>query len=194
MYGPNDPVSKTCFDFQPQIQAWHETVEGLVLSLGSYPSDMDLNEALWRAMCFNGGAEEPAPATYSHAYEAWKRVQVVTGTLGSMSMGGVDPVEMHQLVASLERDLKTAGPLEMMLSRYQASRSFCITEKGYIGWVSIAAREGDLVVAFWGTRLLYTLRPMEGGYRFTGDCYLQELMEGEALRTNEFTDEDIVIV
>ena len=51
-----------------------------------------------------------------------------------------------------------------------------------MGWVSLAAREGDEVATFYGTRILYTLRREDKGFRLMGDCCLQGLMEGEAAR------------
>ena len=48
--------------------------------------------------------------------------------------------------------------------------------------MSLAAREGDEVATFYGTRILYTLRREDKGFRFMGNCCLQGLIEGEATR------------
>lgn len=49
--------------------------------------------------------------------------------------------------------MKTAKILDAPMSRCQAGRCFSVTEKGYIGWCTLAAQEGDVVVDFEGTRL-----------------------------------------
>ena len=49
-------------------------------------------------------------------------------------------------------------PFEQAFGQYTICRRFCITEQGYIGWVSLAAREGDEVATFFGTRILFSLR------------------------------------
>ena len=63
------------------------------------------------------------------------------------------------------------------------ARHFCITEKGYIGWVSAAAREGDDVAMLYGTRYLFMLSRGDGAFRLIGDFYLQGLMRGEAAKS-----------
>ncbi|KAL8923020.1 MAG: hypothetical protein Q9208_004832 [Pyrenodesmia sp. 3 TL-2023] len=188
--GRNDSVSKTAAG--PQWQQWYKTVDTIVLSLDSYPSGLDLEEALWRTMCFNGGnIAEPAPTTWAQLYKAWIKVQAAAARL----LDGVDsPFEKHQLVERTKHDFEISQRFDITLSRWQAGRCFCVTEKGYIGWISEAAKEGDVVVALWGTRLLFTLQPIEGGYRLTGDCYLQGLMEGEALKMDDIVDEEFVII
>ena len=87
-------------------------------------------------------------------------------------------------------------PFELAIGKSILGRNFCITEKGYVGWVSSTTQEGDWVAAFRGKRILFTLKEaeVEGRYRLTGDCFLQGLMEGESLKKAEFVDKDIIIV
>jgi hypothetical protein len=84
------------------------------------------------------------------------------------------------LISHLAPLPKKAESFEQAFGRYSGGRRFCVTEQGYMGWVSLAAREGDEVATFYGTRILHTLRRENKGFRLTGDCYLQGLMEGEA--------------
>ena len=142
---------------------------------------------------------ETAPVVYREAYDAWKEAQagmakLLVGHTANLAGHAIDPLEIEKLIISVQHNLDVAAPMEIILSRYQASRCFCVTEKGYIGWTALGAREGDLIVALWGTRLLFTLKPTEGGFTLTGDCYLQGLMEGEGLRIDDLVDNDIVIV
>ena len=87
-------------------------------------------------------------------------------------------VDPKNLVPHLTQLSKEAEPFERDFEAYAWGRRFCITEKGYMGWVCLAAREGDEVAALCGTRILFTFRQEDTGVRLIGDCYLQELMNG----------------
>lgn len=76
--------------------------------------------------------------------------------------------------------VERCGPFEQLFGKFTAGRRFCITERGYMGWVSLAAQEGDEIASLAGTNILFTLRRGETGFYLMGDCYLQDLMEGEA--------------
>ena len=174
------------------ILAWDEDVSQLVLGLESYPTGTSLKEALWRTLCFNGGiTNEPAPPEFGYSYEAWKLC--LTGSIELRLHDGVIDEQPAFMESNLQHS-KDARPFELASGKYSAARRFCVTQKGYIGWVSLAAQEGDDVVAFLGTRILFTLRQGEAGSKLTGDCYLQGLMEGEPLKMREIKEEDIVIV
>ena len=175
-----------------EIQAWDEDVSQLVLGLESYPTGTSLKEALWRALCFNGGMiNEPAPPEFGYSYEAWK---LSTADLIKFRLNDSIIDEQPEFKESALQHTRDARPFELAFARCPAARRFCVTQKGYIGWVSLAAQEGDEVVALSGTRILFTLRQGEAGSRLTGDCYLQGLMEGEPLKMGEIKEEDIVIV
>jgi hypothetical protein len=65
---------------------------------------------------------------------------------------------------------------------YAAGRKFCVTRRGYIGWVPLAAREGDVLCYFEGNMLPFVIRGCEeGGYRLVGDCYLHGMMRRPGL-------------
>jgi hypothetical protein len=60
-------------------------------------------------------------------------------------------------------------------------------------------REGDVVVIFLGGQLPYVLRPagISGYYRVVGDCYIYNLVHGEAMdmwESGEIALEDIELV
>ena len=72
-------------------------------------------------------------------------------------------------------------PFEQLFGKFTAGRRFCLTERGFMGWVSLAAEEGDEIVALAGTNILFSLRGpgQKTGFCLKGDCYLQGLMTGE---------------
>ena len=86
------------------------------------------------------------------------------------------------------------GPFEQLFGKFNAGRRFCITERGYMGWVSLAAQEGDEIASLAGTNILFTLRRGETGFYLMGDCYLQGLMEGEAYTLEGLKEEYIRII
>ena len=91
-------------------------------------------------------------------------------------------LKFRLIVSRIDHLQQKAEPF-VLGSESTLGRHFCVTEKGYIGWVSPAAREGDDVAMFYGTRFLFALRREDGGFRLMGDCYLQSLMRGEAAKS-----------
>ena len=96
-----------------------------------------------------------------------------------------DPFDAENIRPYISQLQKESAPFERTFGEYALDRRFCITERGYMGWVCLSAREGDEVVALCGTRILYTIRREDEGVmredkgvRLTGDCYLQGLMNG----------------
>lgn len=98
----------------------------------------------------------------------------------------------------------TDGLLEFSASfnTVRIGRDFCITRKGYIGWIPFGSLIGDCVVIMPGGRVPYILRPFcddeaedivatwDAGwpdnpttvphYTFIGDAYIHGIMDGEA--------------
>lgn len=70
---------------------------------------------------------------------------------------------------------------EQAFSRFLAGRRFCISRRGYIGWVHSVCQPGDQICVFEGCRVLFAIRPQGDGYELLGDCYLHGLMDGGAM-------------
>jgi len=67
-------------------------------------------------------------------------------------------------------------------------RNVCFLEDGYLGMAPLLAEVGDLVFAFRGGQVLYTLRPKDsfaGQYSYIGETYIHGLMDGEVMRRLE---------
>ncbi|KAL8690473.1 MAG: hypothetical protein Q9218_004082 [Villophora microphyllina] len=125
-----------------RMRDWLKELSRLVDGLESYPTGMSLGEAQWRALCLNGGVDEPAPTEWGHAYNAWKDLNDhIIRLHANDTIKTYDPGLMER-VGKLCLDAK---PIEIAMASYPAGRRFCITEKGFIGWVSMAARKGDEV-------------------------------------------------
>jgi len=54
-------------------------------------------------------------------------------------------------------------------------------EENDVGLVPRIAKPGDLVSIIHGSNFPCVLRPVDCGYRFTGHCYVDGIMHGEAV-------------
>ena len=93
---------------------------------------------------------------------------------------GRNVTDVGKLQTQLNELAQRYRPFEQLFGRFTAGRRFCITERGYMGWVSLAAQQGDEIASLAGTNILFALRKGKTGFYLMGDCYLQGLMEGEA--------------
>lgn len=76
--------------------------------------------------------------------------------------------------------------------RTSQRRAFC-TGKGALGIGPPVAEHGDVIAVFPGGRVPLVLRPTADKYTLVGECYVSELMDGEAMDSCvEFTN--IVLV
>lgn len=62
---------------------------------------------------------------------------------------GAGPRQLLGAATSLAFQSIAGYSFDTTFNAYQAGRKFCATRKGYLGWVSLAARPGDFV---WGSR------------------------------------------
>lgn len=63
-------------------------------------------------------------------------------------------------------------------------REFFVTSHGRMGLCPRDTRAGDLIVVLYGGSVPYVLRKAgENGWRFVGECYVDGIMFGEAMRS-----------
>ena len=65
------------------------------------------------------------------------------------------------------------------------NRQFCVTKRGYIGWVPNASEKGDRICLLTGGQVPYVVRPhkkKKGDWTFLGEAYVHGLMKGEAMK------------
>jgi hypothetical protein len=60
-------------------------------------------------------------------------------------------------------------------------RRFFVSRSGLMGIGPDTMKEGDLIVVLFGGKVPYVIRPVDGGYKFLGECYVPGLMDGEAV-------------
>lgn len=64
-------------------------------------------------------------------------------------------------------------------------RRFCVSTDGYFGIVPKGAKEHDWICVLSENHTPFVLREVENGYTLIGDCYVQGLMEGVAIKMVE---------
>lgn len=64
---------------------------------------------------------------------------------------------------------------------FGALSHFIHTSLGARGSTSVYAKPGDIIVVFFGARVPFLLREINGAYRLISDCYIESLMDGEAI-------------
>lgn len=83
------------------------------------------------------------------------------------------------------------------LSRACSGRLFFVTSSGRFGLGPPLTKPGDIVAILYGGEVPFVLRSIgDGIYKFVGQCYVEGIMFGEALRAHEAaggTDESIRI-
>jgi hypothetical protein len=67
---------------------------------------------------------------------------------------------------------------EVSFSQWSQGRKFCITTRGYMGWVPTLTESSDRLVLLRGYRIPFAMRPWGNGWKILGDCYLHGAMEG----------------
>lgn len=75
-------------------------------------------------------------------------------------------------------------------------RRIGVTKGGRLGIFPAAAAEGDVVAIFYGGLVPYAMRRCKQGsvYNFLGECYVDGMMDGEALHLPDVAETDLVLV
>lgn len=74
-----------------------------------------------------------------------------------------------------------SGRFHEIFVRACVDRRFFITHAGRMGIGPDVMRQGDIVTVLFGGKVPYLLRPVASGYKFLGECYVPDLMHGEAV-------------
>ncbi|KAK3680251.1 hypothetical protein LTR78_000629 [Recurvomyces mirabilis] len=85
------------------------------------------------------------------------------------------PIDSDEIIGGAEAYLKD---LIAMLHR----RKVFVTTSGQVGIGPEDMEVNDKVVVLYGSRIPFILRPVGDEYRLVGPCYLQGIMDGEAVR------------
>ena len=164
-------TSQISMNLNSIAQALWEQWESIALKLGSYPNRRSVSEAYHRNL--TAGAHLPdSPHDLDFLYKAY--LQTSDFLCG--------PV---MFACSGEPSLETCRhwrPYATAVENACHGRCFFTTEKGYMGLAPPSTRSGDLICVLLGGKTPYVLRrDGKGFHRFIGECYIEGLMNGEAM-------------
>jgi hypothetical protein len=74
---------------------------------------------------------------------------------------------------------------------------FCVTKRGYVGFVPHDTKPGDEICVFYGGAVPFVLRRALGSkslYKLIGECYIHGIMYGEALSFEGIEDRSYILV
>ena len=160
-------------------------VEASTKALNSYPIEKTVQQALAETLGF---ADEKSDfGILGGTITALKNLQELILLLPHLRStrkerelgGGSDPQIMKRVneIAAATKSYIRA------FDTFSKGRYFCVTKRGYLGWVPEAAQVGDLVYAVRWCRIPYLLRRLGSAYTLVGDSYIHEHMSGETLMT-----------
>jgi hypothetical protein len=90
----------------------------------------------------------------------------------------IDEGHSTEIASDIERFIEAA-------SNACNGRRLFFTYSGYLGLGPDAMRGGDRLVVLYGGEMPYILRPEGTRFRFVGECYVYDLMKGQAVKKME---------
>ena len=85
--------------------------------------------------------------------------------------------------------------IELLHTTWPRYRYFCLTGKDRFAWVAYRPKKNDKMRIIRGAHIPFVLRPLPGGkFMLVGECWIQGLMEGEALDLPGFEWGDVCVI
>lgn len=142
----------------------------------TYVTGGTVYEAFWRTAACTGLAMAPVGSKFADfwrtSFDQWHE-QMWRTRYGSEDDEG--PREERPQLNFEERNFHDVGS-----KPFSAHRQFCVTERGFMGWVPQRARVGDAVCIVPGARMPYLIRPtgITEQWELVGPAYVHGVMEG----------------
>ena len=142
----------------------------------------NLQDALWRTLCWNATPESryPAPDNYGEYYMQLTRSNERLGNWGKLSSGNSD-INQFQRVIPMEGESRQ---YYNSLVKHSLNRRIFITSNGSLGSGPSEMRENDLVCILLGSKTPVILRRSnraQGCFEWVGLAYVHGIMHGESL-------------
>jgi hypothetical protein len=150
---------------------WIEEIDSLVAGIESYPSGIDIEEAVCRTIIADTSLEKekPAPEYYYQLYRLCLKVKNE-----SFSVQGLT----GDVIATLGEMLKETELFDMAVAMLATSR-FCVTEAGFFGMVPRLTRPGDMIFTIQGDeqRATFVVRKdmARDSYQWLGHAYVHDI-------------------
>ncbi|KAK0710256.1 heterokaryon incompatibility protein-domain-containing protein [Lasiosphaeria miniovina] len=183
------------------------------------PGKQTLIEQLWRTVC--GYGVDAGGDGGGHLFSLHSSGRREQESREDFFRSISDSQWLAQGAAYLTRTMAAAGDVEAMSPELQSlatseggglddaewsrsangassGRVFARTIKGYFVLGPKVMAKGDRICVLWGGKMCFCLRPLDQGrFLLVGECYVHELMNGEAIRQvekNELQEEEFVLV
>jgi hypothetical protein len=98
-----------------------------------------------------------------------------------------DQLEQHRYQRKTEataEDVHSETHHLHVARQFASGRRFFVTETGLLSLGPVAIAEGDIIAVIFGGSVPFVLRPSldTGHYRLVGECYIHDVMDGQAVR------------
>lgn len=172
-------------DFTQWMAEWIAMVEASTKALNSYPVEKTVQQALAETLGFaheksDFGIPGGTIAALKNLQELIPLLPHLRSTRKVRELGGDSDPQIMKRVNEIAAATKS---YIRAFDTFSKGRYFCVTKRGYLGWVPEAAQVGDLVYAVRWSRIPYVLRRLGSTYTLVGDSYIHQHMSGETLRT-----------
>ena len=151
-----------------------ETLEMTSLSL-LYRSEQERWHAWWRTFIGDKkDEEERATPDHERRVRSWKE--------------RIDGMSNGDLGTKRNNFFGDFAEMQICVRNMQSHRTFCLSREGRIGWVPRTAQAGDIVSLMRGSPVPVVIRPSQQGgdsYLMIGQCYIHDIMDGEAVLGKE---------
>lgn len=164
------------------VNQWLTNTTSMAFRADQYPTGENIDTVFWKTLVCDTGPDRGV--VLDEYFTHFKAFTTYISTLNSSdhSFLNYSIVNQHK---------HSATKFMIRFTDAAADRQFCITERGFIGWVPAGTQPGDLICIFYGGKYPYVLRPAgETYYSFIGECYVHGVMHGEALDMNDSEEKE----
>ncbi|KAI3390345.1 hypothetical protein diail_10012, partial [Diaporthe ilicicola] len=188
--GAADPyLSRSRRCYRQWIRACHDLAD----SHASLVDEVGRRDAFSRALlCAEGsstsGEETAHNISSTFEYVQWILSQDYTRTSSEQKLD-----RLSQEKSGLATQW---GAIESRIAERSVMRNFSIAKSGRLGQMPIGTEKGDLVCVLMGGEVPFVIRPTEGdpsNHSLIGDCFLDGIMNGEALVASNFAMREIAL-
>ena len=169
---------------------WYVETLGWFSKLFGTFSDENVREIYWRTIIAN---YDISKATSVRDTEEYARLFEASHAYFSGIARLLDEPRDASKVAYY-RSLSEEAAIFMQACRIACSaRRLCQTEKGRAGLVPGQTIEGDRVCVFSGVPIPFVVRRKGEHYQLVGPCYVHDMMDGQAVESEDWQVEEIVL-
>lgn len=147
-----------------------------------FPEGHGREESLWRTLCCNMTTQIPAkraPAEYAGGWIVLRKIHQATQGDGSRDWTGID-------ISDMKGNANNYIALCNAIGVNCSGKKLCITDRGYLGYVSSESQIGDKICIPFGSAAPYIVREnKEGVFMLVGECYVHGIMDGEAMKERD---------